>query len=468
MDSSRRQFIRDVSMGLSGAGLAAEALAQAAAAQAGGSEALLVDNPHHPDPAPTGYDRLPLSWHQRRVRQLKETVGAQGVEALLFRDDANIVYFTGCFRTSGERPTWVLFPVGEKDTVYWYSPGIDRDLISSWWCTANEYYFCYPHAQDGFPNKGKAVTGPPADLFAWMLGGLKKRGLAGRVVGVDWALTPEQRKTAAEALPDASFRDIGAACLRMRIVKTAEEIALTQRAYRYFDKIHAFARDYILERGTETTDFEIGQALQTYGIRLLMNDVRADGRPHRAVGIEVTNQYVRAGVATAFPHPNQFFYSKLRRGEPVYVNTDIKLGGYGGEGYRNYLIAPWTPRQEKMWQVVAESVQIMVEEARPGTPCSEVAAKVHRHQIKNGLQDCIYHRPGHGQGQVVEGHQAPFLALGDPTVMEEGMMFSVEPGLYDEKNGIGINPSDCLLVTKAGGVLLSRVPYTREWSFLKI
>jgi Xaa-Pro dipeptidase len=85
------------------------------------------------------------------------------------------------------------------------------------------------------------------------------------------------------------------------------------------------------------------------------------------------------------------------------------------------------------------------------------------------MRDFIYHRPGHGQGQAGDsGHQPPFLSLGDETAIEEGMMFSVEPGLFDEKNGLGINPSDNLLITKNGSVLLSRVPYSKEWSFLKI
>jgi Xaa-Pro dipeptidase len=467
MSSSRRQFIRGIGAGLTGAAAAAEALAQVEL-KIRGSEKLLVDNPRHPQPAPLGYDRLPLSWHQERVRQLKDRVQQQRIDALLFRSDANIVYFTGCFRSSGERPTWVMFPVKERDTVYWYSPGIDRDLITSWWCTANEYYFCYPHAQNGFPDKGLATPGPAADLFEWMLRSLRKRGMDGKVIGVDWDLDPGQRKTAASVLPKSSFSNISSTCLRMRVIKTPQEVALTQRAFRYFDKIHAFARDYILERGTDATDFEVGQALQTYGVQLILKDVAHDGRPHSAVGIEVTNQYVRSGVATAFPHPNQFFYSKIRRGEPLYVNSDIKLGGCGGEGYRNYLIAPWTPRQEKMWEVVAESVRLMAEEARTGRACSDVAAAVHRYQIKSGMRDCIYHRPGHGQGQMTEGHQPPFLALGDPTPIEEGMMFSVEPGLYDEKSGVGINPSDCLLITTEGGVLLSRVPYSKEWSLLKL
>jgi Xaa-Pro aminopeptidase len=121
-----------------------------------------------------------------------------------------------------------------------------------------------------------------------------------------------------------------------------------------------------------------------------------------------------------------------------------------------------------MWEVVRETVQIMVEEIKPGVVCSDVAAKIHRHQIKAGMQEFIYHRPGHGQGTNFVGHQAPFIALGDHTVIAEGMTFSVEPGLYDAKRGIGINPSDRLLVQKERSVLFSRIPFSREWSYLKV
>jgi len=464
---TRRGFIRELGAGLATAGAAAEALAQTRASGAG-SEKLLLRNPHQPEPAPVGHDRLPLDWYKAAAARLREKAAARGVDAVLLGTDANIVYFTGCFRHSGERSTWALLPVAERDAVYWYSPGIDRDLIESWWCTANEYYFCYPHAAGGFPNKGQLARGQRVDLWEWLLFGLAKRGFAEKTIGVDGELPASRAAKLQKLLPRARFVDVGDLCLDMRIRKTREEIALLQRAYRYFDKVHAFARDYILERGTEATDFEIGQALSAFGINLMMKDVKRDGRPHSAVGIEVTSQYVRAGVATAYPHPNQFFHSKIERGEPLYVNTDILLGGYGGECYRNFAIAPWDAHHEKMWQVVAETVQIMLENAVPGRACSEVALKVHEHQLKNGMQEFIYHRPGHGQGQNFEGHQPPFLALGDDSVIEEGMTFSVEPGLYDAKRGIGINPSDRLLVQKDRALLLSSVPFSREWSFLKL
>jgi Xaa-Pro dipeptidase len=480
MTTSRRHFIRQMGSGLAAAGAAAGALACApqeegardrssvSLASSGDSGALLRPDPEHLEPAPLGYDRLPLDWHQDRARALKARLSGRGIGAILLGNDQNAVYYTGCFRGSGERSTWALFRPEEEDTIYWYSPGIDRDLIESWWCTENEHYFCFPHAEGGFPDRGQVVQGPRVDLFEWMLEGLKKRGLGGAIIGTDWTLSDGQVASVKKVLPGARFVNIQGDCLAMQQVKTPEELALIQRAYAYFDRIHAFARDYILERGTDLTDFELGQALQAFGIELLMKDVKRDGRPHTAVGIDVTSQYVRAGVASAYPHPNQFFHQKIQRGQTVYVNTDILLGGLGGECYRNYLIAPWTPEQERMWEVVAESIKIQEEESKTGAICSDIAAKIHRHQVEAGMAEYIYHRPGHGQGQFFAGHQPPFIALGDYTPLKENMTFSMEPGLYDAGRGFGINPSDNLRVTATRGVRFSSVPFSKEWSFLEI
>jgi Xaa-Pro aminopeptidase len=403
-----------------------------------------------------------------RVRNLKGRLADRRADAILLSSDQNIVYFTGCFRGSGERSTWSLLPTREDDTVYWYSPGIDRDLIESWWSTQNEYYFGYPHAEGGFPNRGQVVQGPTVNLFEWMLEGLRSRGLGGGTIAVDWTPSAPQTDSIRKVIPGTRFVNVQADCLSMQQLKTPEELRLLQRAYRYFDRVHAFARDYILERGTDLTDFELGQALQAFGIGLLMNDVVADGKPHSAVGIEVTSNYVRAGMASAYPHPNQFFYQKLERGQTMYVNCDIKLGGMGGECYRNYLIGPWTDEQERMWEVVAETIQIQEEESKAGAVCSDIAAKIHQHQVDAGMAEYIYHRPGHGQGQFFSGHQPPFIALGDYSVLEENMTFSMEPGLYDAARGIGINPSDNLRVTAERGVRFSSVPFSKEWSLLKL
>jgi Xaa-Pro aminopeptidase len=472
MTTSRRHFIHQLGAGLAAAGSSVTALACTpqedgqTSSNSDSSERLLQPDPDHVEPAPIGYDRLPLEWHQARARELKAKAADRGASAVLLSNDQNMVYYTGCFRGSGERSTWAMFRPDEEDTIYWFSPGIDRDLIESWWSTENEYYFCYPHAEGGFPNRGQVIQGPRVDLFEWMLGGLRRRGLSGGTIATDWTLSDAQAATVRKVIPGTRFVNVQADCIAMQQMKTPEELALTQRAYRYFDRVHAFARDYILERGTDLTDFELGQALQAYGIELLMQDLEKDGRPHSAVGIEVSSQYVRAGVASAYPHPNQFFHQKIERGQTVYVNTDLKLGGLGGECYRNYLIAPWTREQERMWEVVAETIQIQEEESKPGAVCSDIAARIHRHQVAAGMAEYVYHRPAHGQGQFFSGHQSPFIALGDYTELAQNMTFSMEPGLYDAERGFGINPSDNLRVTATRGVRFSSVPFSKEWSFL--
>ena len=462
MSIPRRKFIQNVGLGLAGLGLAAEHPGCSSPPRSAASEKLLEKDPDHPEPA--AYDRLPLSWHKNAVNRLKEKLGEKGMEGILLQDRWNLVYFTGLFHSTTERPFYAFFPVKDEG-IYWYHPGLDRDLVTSWWNTGNEYYFDYLHAQGSFPHEGKVVQGDTVDLFEWMLGGLKERGFNGKTIGVDSEFPPSKLKKAKKILPDAKFIDISQVCLGMRMVKTPEEIALTQRAMDYFSKIHAFARDFILEKGTDTTDFQVGHAAVEYGTHLIMQDIKRDGKPHNAVGISVDIS-CRTGAGTAYPHPNQFFHKKIEKGDALQVAGVVRIGGYGGELYRYYQILPWDNHREKLWQVVTDCVRIQEEESKAGNTCSEVAFKIHQHQVNNGVGKYIYHRPAHGEG--MEGHQAPWLALGDYTVLEEGMTFSVEPGLYDPENSFGYNPSDNLLVTRKKGVLMGSVPYTKEWMVLKL
>ncbi|MGQ9472201.1 MAG: M24 family metallopeptidase [Candidatus Aminicenantales bacterium] len=458
---SRRNFMKNVALGIIGAGVASKGFSLKTPNRAESAK-LLVKNPDHPRPA--SFDRLPLSWYKATVKRLKESVAERGIKAIVLQNPWNIIYFTGLFHSSTERPFYAVFPVDE-DALYWYHPGLDRDLVTSWWSTENEYYFDFLHAEAGHPEKGQVAMGKTVDLFEWLLNGLKKRGFGDKVIGIDVELPLSKLQKGKNLLPQARFEDISDLCLAMRMVKTPEEIALIQRAMNYFSQIHAFARDYILEHGTNATDFEVAEAARQYGTNLIMQDIKRDGRPHSAVGI-VVNISCRTGVATAYPHPNQFFHKKIERGDALQVAGVVRIGGYGGELYRYYQIAPWDAHREKLWEVVTECVHIQERESRPGRTCAEVAAKIHQYQVKMGVAKYIYHRPAHGEG--MEGHQAPWLALGDQTILKEGMTFSVEPGLYDPEKGFGYNPSDNLLVTKKKGVLQSSVPYSKEWMFLKI
>lgn len=462
---TRREFLK-TSGALAGAALVSACAGggseQAASGGAGASAALLRTDPDHPTPATV--DRLPLEWHQGRVKVLQEKLGERGLDGLLITDRWNIIYYTGLFHTTTERPFSCFIPTKEL-AVYWFHPGLDNALVRTWWATERDYYYDYPHADGGYPDQGKVTIGPAVDLLEWQLTGIAKRGFGDRRIGLSQPPSERTLKRMAQILPKARFENADDICIRMRRVKTPEEIALTQRAYNYFSQIHAFARDYILQHGTDLTDFKIRMAAIEYGTDLIMKDVKRDGHPHTAVGIDV-NIGCRTGAGTAYPHPNQFHHNRVKRGDSLQVSGVVRISGCGGELYSPYQLAPWDDDRERMWEVMAEGAAMQVRMSKAGTKCQDIARAIHEYQVKMGMQPYLYQRVAHGEG--MEGHQEPYIALGEETVLEEGMTFSMEPGLFNPEGGYGYNPSDNVLVAKDKGIAMGSMPLTKEWCFLTL
>ncbi len=463
--TSRREFLgRGIACGVGATMIANEFVLPAPAQEtgAGGSGKLLEARPDHPEAAT--FDRLDEAWYRRSIRRLQERLQEERLDAALLTDRWNIIYFTGLFHSTTERPFAIFIPA-EGSELTWFAPSLDRDLVRSWWIRDQEFYFDFKHARGGFPNEGRVLEGDGVDLTQWIWKGIRERGYSEKAIGTDATYGQGALAAVTEIAPKATLKKVDEICVNLRMIKTPEEIALTQRAMNYWSRIHAFARDLLLERGTDAIDFEIASEAISHGTRLIMEEIERDGRPHTAVGISV-GIGVRTGTGTAYPHPNQFHYSRVKNGDALQVAGIVRVGGYGGELYRAYQIAPWDAHREKVWDVHTECCRIQQAESRAGVSCSHVAKAVHDYQVKMGMEKLIYHRPAHGEG--MEGHQPPYIALGDFTTLQEGMMFSNEPGLYDPENGFGYNHSDNLLITPKGGVPMGSVPLSKEWCFLKL
>jgi len=407
--------------------------------------------------------RLPVEWYRATVNRFQARLGEQGLGGAIVTDVLNRNYLTGSFLTETERPNYLFIPAKGEPVAF--LPGLDRDMAASWWIKEFEWYFDFPHA--GEYNQIVWKAGPRQDLFIWMLLGLAKRGYGSAKLGMDREPLPSLAKKFKETLPTASLLDISKDLLGMRQVKTPEELALIQKAIDLHDAMLAFARDFILSNGTQVTDFEVRRATEEFGTRTLMAAMgsEVDGRAHHAVGISLGFS-CRAGVATAYPHPNQFFYTRLARGQAVQIASVIHIGGYGGEGYRALHIAPMDDLQKKMWEVHTEMTLRQAELSKAGARCQQVGEAVLAIPQKAGLGRYVYHRPAHGQG--MEGHQAPYLSLGDETLLAENMTLSNEPGLYNLEGGYGYNHSNCVHVGKARGRIMNQTPLTRDFCWLKI
>ena len=464
MKISRRSLLATT-----GAAAAGSLLARTAAAQAGvdGSKSAALFLKEDDGLVPATVDRLPLEWHKGRVKVLQEYLQDQGYSGVLLSDRWNIIYFTGLFHSTTERPFIVFLPA-DRMAAIWFHPGLDRDLVKSWWATETESYFDFQHAEGAFPNLGKVQQGEKVNLYEWVLKGLKKRGYDGKRIATDREQNSRQKESAAKIfIKSTEFVSISDRCEKMRMVKTPEELSLWRRAYRVFDQTHAFARDLLLAKGTDLTDYELGHAAEEFGTNLLLKGIKRDGTPHTAVGVEL-GVGVRVGRGTGYPHPNQFHHNRIQKGQALQIAGGVEIGGCGGELYRAFLLAPWTDHQKKVWTVSRDCCVMQKDLSREGIACSTVAYQIHQHQVKEGMQKYIYHRPAHGMG--MEGHQPPYLALGDYTMLEPGMIFSVEPGLYDPENGFGVNFSDGFAVQSGGkpSLQMSRLPWSEEWCLVKL
>ena len=420
-------------------------------------------------PEPATYDRLPLEWNKRTVQRFKNTLAQRGIEAFLVRNPLNTIYLTGYWHTTTERPEATF--MNKDDAAPWFMyPGLDRDSATSWWFGDGVEYFDFPHAAGAAPNKGIVTDGPTVDMFKFMLSGIKKHGIQGDKIGIDSELYPSELAKTKEVLPNVQFVNVADDLLRMRMVKTPEELALWRRAYTYFDRAHAFARDYILTHGTDVTDYEVGTATTLWINDILLRDINlANGALHHGVRTSV-NVSARVGPVTGYPHPNQPQFNQIGRNMAMQVEGGARIGGCGGENYRMFIIADaagkFDSHMVKLWDVTQHCCDMQVEMSKAGVTCSSIARTILEYQLAQGMEPYMYQRIAHGAG--FEGHQAPFLSLGDHTVLEKNMTFSEEPGVFDPKNDCGFNWSDTIVVGQKTSYRMSCVPYSKEWCFVRI
>ncbi|MCP4707649.1 MAG: aminopeptidase P family protein, partial [Planctomycetes bacterium] len=286
-------------------------------------------------PKPATFDRLPLEWNKRTVRRFKRLLRAKGIEAFLARNPLNIIYLTGYNHTVTERPQGVFMNTEDTNPWFFY-PGLDRDIVTSWWFGGGKMYFDMQHAEGAFPHEGKVQQGAKVDLFKMMLEGIKEHGIQGNIIGVDGELYPSELAKIKEVLPGIKFVDVSDVLLDMRVNKTQMELALWSRAYVYFDRAHAFARDYILTHGTDITDYEVKIATELWINDQLYSDLDlAGGTPHHGVNSAVGIS-CRVGPVTGYPHPNQPYFNRIGKNMALQISGVARIGGYGHENYRAF------------------------------------------------------------------------------------------------------------------------------------
>ena len=160
---------------------------------------------------------------------------------------------------------------------------------------------------------------------------------------------------------------------------------------------------------------------------------------------------VQFGPSSALPHGASTARA-LGAGEAVLIDAWDRPEGYYYDITRSTFFGEPSEEYRKVWSLVLDAQSAAIEKAAPGVACSEVDAAARRVIETGGYGEYFTHRLGHGLG--IDVHEPPYMVAHERTVLEPGMVFTSEPGIYI-LGKFGVRIEDDVLVTDRGAESLS-------------
>lgn len=246
-------------------------------------------------------------------------------------------------------------------------------------------------------------------------------------------------------LPDAEIVNASPMMTRVTAVKFEEEIVLLRQAAQ------------IAEKG-----IDVAVKASVEGASELDVAARASDFMLREGAEFINHMTIRSGPHAAgnFPMPTT---RKIQKGDCVMIDIGCVFQGYVSDINRTVVVGVPTEGQRQLMRVGQEMLERGIAAVRPGVVASKVWQASFEVAKKAGMADRVA-IPFTGHGIGIGLHEEPFITSDSETVLEEGMVLGVEPGVYAAGIG-GSRPEDMVLVTADGAELLTHYP--RDYELLR-
>jgi Xaa-Pro aminopeptidase len=334
--------------------------------------------------------------YAERLRSAAQTAATADIDALLVTPGADLRYLTGYVAKPLERLTCLVVPAtGEPFLI---APRLERAAAEASGAGAVARIETHEETDDAF------------SLTASLL--LDTLGATAATVGVADHMWAEQLLRFRDALPSTELVLAGTVLRRLRLLKRADEVDGLRRAAQAIDRVHARMAEFLRPGRTER---EVG--------RDIAEAILAEGHT------EVAFTIVGSGPNGASPH-HELSDRVVEAGDPVVVDIGgVMPDGYCSDCTRTYVAGDSAPQEFADYFAVLHEAQVAsCESIRPGVTAESVDAAARDVIDKAGYGELFIHRTGHGIG--LEAHEEPWIVAGNDTVLEPGMCFSVEPGIY--------------------------------------
>jgi Xaa-Pro dipeptidase len=308
-------------------------------------------------------------------------------------------------------------------------------------CQAGSSLYYYTGVRGGaatwvLPAKGEPASFEPGDALYRRIAQFLKPAAAR--VGIEERTPFSVLDGLRKELPAAEFVSADPVTVGCRVIKSAAEIALLQRA-------------------NDITIAAYKAAFQTLHEGMTQGDLSANiAAAYRALGVQ-GNAMAIFGKYTAFPH-GSIQPQQLREGDMVLIDDGCSVEGYQSDITRTTVFGKPTRRQTEIWNLERKAQDAALAAAKPGAACESVDAAARKVITDAGFGPGykvpgLPHRTGHGIG--LDGHEWTNFVKGNRTALQPGMCFSDEPTIviYGE---FGVRLEDCLYITESGARMFTK------------
>lgn len=359
---------------------------------------------------------------QTRFDKLNASLRTSDLDAVILNPGPTLKYLSGLSFHLMERPV-VLFAAKDQ-TPALVLPELELQKVAS-----------LPYALQVFAyGENPSAWGEVFRKAAQAL------GLDGKRIGVEpRALRLLEFQYVKAAAPNAEFPDASDVLAGLRLRKEAAEVEAMRKAV----QIAQSALEAVIPQ------IKTGMTEKELAAELVMQLLRHGSEPEMPF-----SPIVSAGPNSANPHASPT-ERKLQAGDLLVVDWGAAYDGYISDLTRTFAVGEVDAEYQKIHKIVQEANAAGRAAAKPGAPCAAVDKAAREVIEKAGYGKYFTHRTGHGIG--MEGHEDPYMRGDNLQILEPGMAFTVEPGIYlPGRNGVRIE--DNVVITATGADVLSDMP----------
>jgi len=359
---------------------------------------------------------------QTRLDKLNASLQTSELDAVILNPGPTLTYLTGLHFHIMERPVVLLFAKDQDPALV--LPELELQKVAS--LPYKLQVFAYPEN--------------PTEWDAAFRNAIQSLGLDGKRIGVE----PRRLRLLEFGFmknnaPEADYPDGSDVLTGLRLKKDPTEVEMMRKAVQ------------IAQSALEATipSIKIGMTERELSSELVVQLLRHGSEPEIPF-----SPIVSGGLNSANPHASPT-ERKLQAGDLLVIDWGATHDGYISDLTRTFAVGEVDDEYQNIHKIVQESNAAGRAVAKPGARCADVDIAARDVIEKSGYGEYFTHRTGHGIG--MEGHEEPYMRGDNMQILEPGMAFTVEPGIYlPDRNGVRVE--DNVVITETGADVLSDMP----------